>query len=145
MTDDMFPDEPIDAHQQIECLKREIDLRNKCYPKWVANGRMRQEQADYEIKAMNAALRTLHQVDNMFMLVHQLPDRNWRTVCRPIFDDPFTAGMLIVDAIRILALAYRNQEGASSSKEYLTRIKQGMDAEWEKFTTDVTGNVTGEN
>jgi hypothetical protein len=44
---------------QIACLKREIAIRKTVYPKWVANGRMGQEQASREIAVMTAALHVL--------------------------------------------------------------------------------------
>lgn len=134
---DMFPNELIDLRQQIDCIKRELNIRETFYPKWVAKQRMQQQQADYEIKAMNEVLRSLTHLDNLFVMIYQLPDKNWKTLCKPNFDDPFGGGILIVDAMRVLAMAYCSQEGATSSQEYLNRIKQGFDAEWKKHTTDI--------
>lgn len=62
MADDLFPDQPIDLQQQINCVKREIEMRHRTYPHWVTNGRIQQPQADYEIKAMNAVLETLREL-----------------------------------------------------------------------------------
>lgn len=45
--------------QQIACLKREIAMREACYPKWVASKKLLQSKADHELGAMKAALRTL--------------------------------------------------------------------------------------
>ena len=45
--------------EQIAEVKREIAMRKRVYPKWVATGRMTQEQADKQIAAMEAALGTL--------------------------------------------------------------------------------------
>lgn len=47
---------------QIACVRREIALRNKVYPRWVEKGRMHQEQADRELEAMIAVLATLQEV-----------------------------------------------------------------------------------
>ncbi len=44
---------------QIRCVGREIGLRRNVYPKWVASGRMKQQDADREIRAMEAVLATL--------------------------------------------------------------------------------------
>ncbi len=44
---------------QIRCVGREIGLRRNVYPKWVASGRMKQQDADREIAAMEAVLATL--------------------------------------------------------------------------------------
>ncbi len=45
--------------QQIACLKREIAMRQRVYPKWVESGRMKLDMAEREIATMTAALHTL--------------------------------------------------------------------------------------
>lgn len=50
---------------QIACVRREIALRNKVYPRWVEKGRIHQEQADREIEAMIAVLATLQEVQRL--------------------------------------------------------------------------------
>ncbi len=45
--------------QQIECVRREIGMRERVYPNWVANKKLKQEKADYEIACMKAVLGTL--------------------------------------------------------------------------------------
>lgn len=47
---------------QIACVRREIALRNKVYPRWIEKGRMHQTQADREIETMIAVLATLQDV-----------------------------------------------------------------------------------
>jgi hypothetical protein len=44
---------------QIEAVKREIGMRKRVYPNWVANRKLTQVKADYEIAAMAAVLETL--------------------------------------------------------------------------------------
>ncbi len=44
---------------QIDCVKREIGMRERVYPTWVQRRRMSQEQADRELSRMRAVLRTL--------------------------------------------------------------------------------------
>jgi major membrane immunogen (membrane-anchored lipoprotein) len=44
---------------QIKCVRRELALRKSAYPHWVKDGRMKQEDADYEIEAMQAVHDTL--------------------------------------------------------------------------------------
>jgi hypothetical protein len=44
---------------QVACVKREIALRVNTYPKWVRDGRMKQEIADREIAKMRDVLQTL--------------------------------------------------------------------------------------
>ena len=50
---------------QIACVKREIAMRESAYPKWVANGKMKQEKADAEIATMKAVLETVHDVERL--------------------------------------------------------------------------------
>jgi hypothetical protein len=50
---------PISLDQQIASVRREIGMRERVYPGFVAKGRMKQEQADHEIAAMKAVLGTL--------------------------------------------------------------------------------------
>lgn len=45
--------------QQIACVKREIRMREKVYPRWVARGTMDQPHADKELACMRAVLGTL--------------------------------------------------------------------------------------
>lgn len=48
---------PLDV--QIKCIQREIGLRHRVYPNRVLTGRMKQHQADAEIRAMEGVLMTL--------------------------------------------------------------------------------------
>lgn len=45
--------------QQIACVKREIGMRERVYPRWVENKKMSQEKADAEISTMKDVLETL--------------------------------------------------------------------------------------
>ena len=44
---------------QIDCVKREIGMRERTYPKWVQTRRLSQEQMDRELGRMRAVLNTL--------------------------------------------------------------------------------------
>lgn len=44
---------------QIACVKREIAMRERVYPKWVLSGRMKAETADHEVSCLKAVLGTL--------------------------------------------------------------------------------------
>jgi hypothetical protein len=44
---------------QIKCVEREIGFRERVYPRWVADGKMTSEQADYQVQCMRAVLTTL--------------------------------------------------------------------------------------
>lgn len=64
-TDDMFGGpsaEDVSIDTQIACILREMSYRDRVYPRWVKEGRMRQQQADHERLAMQAVLRTLNKV-----------------------------------------------------------------------------------
>lgn len=50
--------------EQIVAARREVGLRERVYPRWIAAGKMTQEKADAEIAAMKAILATLIEVDN---------------------------------------------------------------------------------
>ena len=45
--------------EQIACVRREISMRERVYPRWVELGRMTQAKADQETEAMRAVLETL--------------------------------------------------------------------------------------
>lgn len=45
--------------EQIKCVEREIAMRRRVYPRWVADKRMTQAKADHELAAMEAVLETL--------------------------------------------------------------------------------------
>jgi hypothetical protein len=45
--------------EQIACIRRELAMRERVYPKWVQAGRMEAEKADHEINCMQAVHDTL--------------------------------------------------------------------------------------
>lgn len=53
---ELFPPSLAD---QIQSVKREIAMRERVYPHWVADKRMTQRKADDELVAMRAVLKTL--------------------------------------------------------------------------------------
>lgn len=50
--------------KMIKCAKREVTQRKKVYPRLVANGKMKQEDADYEIKMMLLIVVSLEKILN---------------------------------------------------------------------------------
>jgi hypothetical protein len=53
----------ITIDEQITCVKREIAMRERVYPRYVAQGgKMTQRKADHEIAAMKAVLETLENI-----------------------------------------------------------------------------------
>jgi hypothetical protein len=53
----MLPEITLDM--QIACIRRELAMRQRVYPKWVSAGRMKQAEADKELAAMQAVHDTL--------------------------------------------------------------------------------------
>lgn len=49
----------VSLQEQIACVKREIAMRARVYPRWVESGKLKQAAADKEIAHMTAVLRTL--------------------------------------------------------------------------------------
>ena len=56
---DVMTYELIGIEKQIACVEREIALRRRVYPKFIASGRMKDTTAAWEIAAMEAVLDTL--------------------------------------------------------------------------------------
>ena len=52
----------IGLEQQIQCVAREVKLRERCYPRWVRQGRLKEAQAQREIERMRAVLHTLQEL-----------------------------------------------------------------------------------
>ncbi len=53
----------ISLRDQIACVRREIALRERVYPRQIADGRMKQEEADRELARMKAVLDMLERVE----------------------------------------------------------------------------------
>jgi len=56
---DLLANEPVPLPEQIICVKREIGLRERVYPRFVAKGTMTPERAERELTVMRAVLETL--------------------------------------------------------------------------------------
>lgn len=50
---------PIPLVDQVECVRREIKMREHIYPVWVANGTLHQSVANIQLAEMKAVLATL--------------------------------------------------------------------------------------
>lgn len=55
----MIDNRKINIDEMIKCVEREIGMRQRVYPKWVAMKKMSQEKADLEIRTMIAVLDQL--------------------------------------------------------------------------------------
>ena len=63
MADDMFPNAPIPLRAQIECVEREIKMREKVYPRQMDKGHMTEERAVRELRTMEAVRDTLRKLE----------------------------------------------------------------------------------
>lgn len=54
---DLFQDSGFTRDDKIGCLRREIAMREKVYPGWVARRKMTQDKADRELEIMQAILK----------------------------------------------------------------------------------------
>jgi hypothetical protein len=48
---------------QIRSVKREVLMRQNVFPRWVALGRMKQADAERELRAMQAVVTTLERLE----------------------------------------------------------------------------------
>ena len=53
----------ITLHEQILEAERELALRRRCYPQWVKAGKLDAGDAQHQLRAMEAILRTLMRLD----------------------------------------------------------------------------------
>lgn len=51
----------ITLEEMRKSVKREVDYRKWIYPKWVIQGKMEQNRADFEIACMQAILDNLYE------------------------------------------------------------------------------------
>ena len=49
----------VTLQEQLECIEREISMRSRTYPRWVAERKLTQTLADKEMARMNAVRSTL--------------------------------------------------------------------------------------
>jgi hypothetical protein len=56
---DLLANEPVPLPEQIMCVQREIAMRERAYPRFVAKGSMKLDRAEREIVVMRAVLETL--------------------------------------------------------------------------------------
>lgn len=52
-------DMPIPLSEQLKEVRREVALRQRVYPRWIANGKMSQATADRHLDLMRAVAETL--------------------------------------------------------------------------------------
>ena len=52
----------ITLEQQIACVRREIAMRERVYPRWVLAKKMTVSKSNHELEAMRATLGTLESI-----------------------------------------------------------------------------------
>lgn len=72
---DLFP---VRIEDQIRCVQREIEMREKVYPRWVDIGRMSYQQAMLEIDTMREVKRTLETAHRLAAALREIekPDND---------------------------------------------------------------------
>ncbi len=45
---------PVSREAKRRCVERELSMRKRVYPRWIADGRMKQADADEQIRIMEA-------------------------------------------------------------------------------------------
>jgi hypothetical protein len=86
---------------QLNELERELGMRRRNYPKWVADGRMKQEQADRQIRLMEGAKETVRQarVDSMMRgMTGQRLDEQANAAARPQATVDAIGGLIAAEA-----------------------------------------------
>jgi hypothetical protein len=63
------PPPKVSLERQIRCVKRELGKRKGVYPRWVAAGRMTEQQAKDELEIMEAVLGTLAELEASTRLI----------------------------------------------------------------------------
>ncbi len=59
----------VPIQQQVDCVRRELKMRERVYPRWIASGKMTQTLAARELEAMRAVLETLQKIDEYSRLI----------------------------------------------------------------------------
>ena len=54
---------PITLDDEIICIRREIAMRERVFPRWVSGGKMKAHNAEHEIAVMRAVLERLLRIE----------------------------------------------------------------------------------
>lgn len=53
---------PITTHEMVTEIEREIAMRERVYPRWIADGKLKQAKADRQIAILRAAVARLREL-----------------------------------------------------------------------------------
>lgn len=59
MSGPLFANEPVSLDRQIAEVRRELAMRQRLYPNWIARGTLKQRTADEQLHLLTAVLQTL--------------------------------------------------------------------------------------
>lgn len=93
--------------EQIKAVEREIGMRERVYPGWVAAKRMSQAKAEHEIAAMRAVLKTLQELRDG----HRSPALDWTPVGDRLPDDDTTVMIALTDDDEPVWMGWHDGEG----------------------------------
>lgn len=51
--------------EQVDELRRELGVRERCYPKWIQEGKLSRTDARDRLERLRAALHTVQKVENL--------------------------------------------------------------------------------
>jgi hypothetical protein len=49
-------------HEKLRCVERELEMRRRIYPRWVATNKMTQKKADHEIACFEAIVEDYRKI-----------------------------------------------------------------------------------
>lgn len=78
-------------------------------------------------------------IDNIaFMVTIDEDTENVDTRVHSLPSDPFIIGMILVDVARTYAKCFQERDDTDTEEEYLKRIREGFEAEWDTPTTEIS-------
>lgn len=110
--------------QQLNEIERELTMRRRNYPKWVAENRMKQEQADRQIKLMEGIKETVRQarVDSMMRgMTGQRLDEQAKAITKPQATVDGIGGLI---AAEVCDAAYKR--AAETDKAAADKLRPAM-------------------
>lgn len=64
----------VSIEDQLKCVRRELAMRQRVYPRWVAQSKMKQEAADRELAAMQAVHDTVSGANDLAKVLKDARD-----------------------------------------------------------------------
>lgn len=78
-------------------------------------------------------------IDNIaFIVTIEDETENVETRVHALPNDPFVIGMILVDIARTYAKCFQDRDDTDTEEEYLKRIREGFEKEWDSPTTEIS-------